>query len=100
MEKLQLSKLQLQLNLSFKAVRAILYDWGFEGYQTIDAVIDDREELESYGYDIQAFANELGLTLEDQNQGTNRSPFCCLKGSVFVPEILYKYNRKNTNPTP
>ena len=58
---MKLSKLQIKLNLSYKAVRAILDEWGFEGYNTLADVLEDREELESWGYDIDAFINEYGL---------------------------------------
>ena len=56
-----MTKLQIKLNLSDKAVRAILDEWGFEGYFTLEDVLEDREELESWGYDIDAFINEYGL---------------------------------------
>ena len=58
---MKLSKLQIKLNLSYKAVRAILDEWGFEGYFTLEDVLEDREYLEELGYDIDAFINEYGL---------------------------------------
>ena len=58
---MKLSKLQIKLNLSNSAVWAILDEWGFEGYFTLEDVLEDREELESWGYDIDAFINEYGL---------------------------------------
>ena len=58
---MKLSKLQIKLNLSYKAVRAILDEWGFEGYFTLEDVLEDRDYLEELGYDIDAFINEYGL---------------------------------------
>lgn len=59
-----MTKLQKQLNLSDKAIWAILDEWGFEEYTTLEEVIDDREELESWGYNIDAFISWLGLTID------------------------------------
>ena len=56
-----MTKLQIKLNLSDKAVRAILDEWGFEGYFTLEDVIEDREYLEELGYSIDDFKRELGL---------------------------------------
>ena len=56
-----MTNLQIKLNLSDSAVWAILDEWGFESYFTLEEVIEDREELESWGYDIDAFINEFGL---------------------------------------
>jgi len=56
-----MTQLQYQLNLSDKAVRAILDNWGFEGYFTLEDVIEDREYLEELGYSIDDFKRELGL---------------------------------------
>ena len=58
---MKLSKLQIKLNLSNKAVRAILDEWGFEGYNTLEDVLEDREYLEELGYSIDAFIKEFGL---------------------------------------
>lgn len=52
----------MKLYLSDKAERALLDEWGFEGYSSIMEVLTDREELEGIGYDIDEFAGEvLGL---------------------------------------
>ena len=56
-----MTKLQIKLNLSDKAVRAILDEWGFEGYFTLEDVIEAREYLEELGYSIDDFKRELGL---------------------------------------
>ena len=56
-----MTKLQIKLNLSDKAVRAILDEWGFEGYFTLEDVIEDRDYLEELGYSIDDFKRELGL---------------------------------------
>ena len=58
---MKLSKLQIKLNLSNKAVRAILDEWGFEGYNTLEDVIEDRDYLEELGYSIDDFIKEFGL---------------------------------------
>ena len=59
-----MTKLQNQLHLSDKAVRAILDDWGFEGYFTLEDVLEDREYLEELGYSIDAFCSDLiGLSI-------------------------------------
>ena len=56
-----MTKLQIKLNLSDKAVRAILDEWGFEGYFTLEDVLEDREYLEELGYSIDDFIKEFGL---------------------------------------
>ena len=56
-----MTKLQIKLNLSDKAVRAILDEWGFEGYFTLEDVLEDRDYLEELGYSIDAFIKEFGL---------------------------------------
>ena len=56
-----MTKLQIKLNLSDKAVRAILDEWGFEGYFTLEDVLEDREYLEELGYSIDDFKRWLGL---------------------------------------
>ena len=61
---MKLSKLQIKLNLSDKAVRAILDDWGFEGYFTLEDVLEDREYLEELGYSIDDFKRGLGLEID------------------------------------
>ena len=58
-----MTNLQIKLNLSDKAVRAILDEWGFEGYNTLEGVIEDREYLEELGYSIDDFKRELGLEI-------------------------------------
>ena len=59
-----MTKLQIKLNLSDKAVRAILDEWGFEGYNTLEEVIEDREFLEELGYSIDDFKRGLGLEID------------------------------------
>ena len=61
---MKLSKLQIKLNLSNKAVRAILDEWGFEGYNTLEDVLEDREYLEELGYSIDDFKRGLGLEID------------------------------------
>ena len=61
---MKLSKLQIKLNLSYKAVRAILDEWGFEGYFTLEDVIEDRDYLEELGYSIDDFKRGLGLEID------------------------------------
>ena len=61
---MKLSKLQIKLNLSNKAVRAILDEWGFEGYFTLEDVLEDREYLEELGYSIDEFKRGLGLEID------------------------------------
>ena len=57
-------KLSNKLHLSDKAERALLDDWGFEGYASIEDVLDDREYLEELGYSIEAFCSDLiGLSI-------------------------------------
>lgn len=58
-----MTKLQIKLNLSDKAVRAILDEWGFEGYFTLEDVLEDREYLEELGYSIDDFKRGLGLEI-------------------------------------
>ena len=58
---MKLSKLQIKLNLSNSAVRAILDEWGFEGYFTLEDVLEDRDYLEELGYSIDDFIKEFGL---------------------------------------
>ena len=59
-----MTKLQIKLNLSDKAVRAILDEWGFEGYFTLEDVLEDREYLEELGYSIDDFKRGLGLEID------------------------------------
>ena len=59
-----MTKLQIKLNLSDKAVRAILDEWGFEGYFTLEDVLEDREFLEELGYSIDDFKRGLGLPID------------------------------------
>ena len=59
-----MTKLQIKLNLSDKAVRAILDEWGFEYYFTLEDVLEDREYLEELGYSIDDFKRELGLEID------------------------------------
>ena len=59
-----MTKLQNQLNLSDSAIWALLDEWGFEGYFTLEEVIEDREELESWGFNIDGFIKELGLEID------------------------------------
>ena len=59
-----MTKLQIKLNLSYKAVRAILDEWGFEGYFTLEDVIEDRDYLEELGYSIDDFKRGLGLEID------------------------------------
>lgn len=59
-----MTKLQIKLNLSDKAVRAILDEWGFEGYFTLEDVLEDRDYLEELGYSIDDFKRGLGLEID------------------------------------
>lgn len=59
-----MTKLQIKLNLSYKAVRAILDEWGFEGYFTLEDVLEDRDYLEELGYSIDDFKRWLGLEID------------------------------------
>ena len=59
-----MTKLQIKLNLSYKAVRAILDEWGFEGYFTLEDVLEDRDYLEELGYNIDDFKRWLGLEID------------------------------------
>ena len=59
-----MTKLQIKLNLSDKAVRAILDEWGFEGYFTLEDVLEDRDYLEELGYSIDDFKRWLGLEID------------------------------------
>lgn len=59
-----MTKLQIKLNLSNKAVRAILDEWGFEGYFTLEDVLEDRDYLEELGYSIDDFKRWLGLEID------------------------------------
>lgn len=59
-----MTKLQIKLNLSDSAVWAILDEWGFEGYNTLEDVLEDREYLEELGYSIDDFKRGLGIEID------------------------------------
>ena len=55
----------MKLHISDKAERALLDNWGFEGYNSIQEVLADSEYLEELGYNMQEFAGDvLGMATE------------------------------------